>query len=383
MTEPLTPLPEAPASITAEQREQLFRQVKNALGFPARPLPELTDDVLETQLGVAIEDYTAIVYEWLISQQWGNLQGQDVNTTNFIQAFTNRTLDYVQQFTAAYGKQTGIGGMSPWELKKDYIETINGQQVYEIPAGREVNEVLWHTPPVLGGGAMGNPGSLPWLAQANGWLYGNQQAGAILPTYSTLLYAQDRLQRNRVNLSEHSYKITGGPNGTKHLHLYPIPGSTMEIPGPSGRHEAGSLVWYWYYDTNSQGRDKCLEANADIIHLPDEVPLQLFTWSKMNTISRVRVRKLLVRNAARYVMVVRGMFKGEMPSPTRDRPTITVDYQMIGKIADDTEVAVLKEIYDSLLKITSLTVLQQKAQEAEAINNTIRYQPPRLPFIMS
>lgn len=379
---PTSTLPEATPPMNPVQRQQLFKQVRASLGEPGRQYPELTDDVLVTQLELAMEDYWSIVYEWLTSQQWGNLQGQDVNTTNFVLAFTNRSLDYTQQFTAAYGKQTGIGSLSTWELKKDYIETAAGQQVYEIPAGREVNEVLWHTPPALAGGGIGAAGSPGWLAQANGWMFGGQAASAVLPTYSTLLYAQDRLQRNRVNLSEHTYKITAGPGGTKHLHLYPVPGSALEIPDPSGRHEPGSYVWYWYYDTNAQGRDKCAEANEDIIHLPDEVPLQQFNWGKMNVVSRTRVRKLLVRNAIRYVGIVRGLFKGEMPSPSKDRPTITVDYQMLLDMAKNMEEMTLKEIYESLDKITSLSMLKRQAEEAEALNRTLKFMPPRQPFIM-
>ncbi len=377
-----TPMKEAPTAMTSAQEELLFKQVKMSLGWPSRQLPELTDDVLRTQLQIAMEEYSALVYEWLISQQWGNLQGQEVNATNFVLAFTNRTLDYVHQFTAAYGKQTGIGGNANWELKKDYIEVVAGQQVYDLPANREVNEVLWATPPVLGGAGF-EEGSLEWLATANGWMYGSQPAGAILPTYSTLLYAQDRLQKNRVHLSELTYKITGGADGGKQLHLYPVPGSAQEITGGRGRHETGSKVWYWYYDTNAQGRDKCAEVNEDIIHLPDEVPLQYMSWGKMNLISQTRVRKFLVAAAGEHVALVRGMFKGEMPSPSNTRPTISVDYQLFLNKAEKGKEAALKEIAESLDKMTPVNVLKRQAEEAKAINDTIRYQPPKRPFIMA
>jgi hypothetical protein len=33
--------------------------------------------------------------------------------------------------------------------KKDFVELENGRQVYTIPANREVNEVLWITPPAM------------------------------------------------------------------------------------------------------------------------------------------------------------------------------------------------------------------------------------------
>ena len=50
--------------------------------------------------------------------------------------------------------------------KKDFIELQKNQQIYEIPAGREINELLWFTPAELTNilfdpwsfGAMGGPG---------------------------------------------------------------------------------------------------------------------------------------------------------------------------------------------------------------------------------
>jgi hypothetical protein len=62
-------------------------------------------------------------------------------------ALSVRGFDFTTQYTYAYSKQVGLQTNGPWELKKDYVELEAGRQVYSIPAGREVNEVLWITPP--------------------------------------------------------------------------------------------------------------------------------------------------------------------------------------------------------------------------------------------
>ena len=40
----------------------------------------------------------------------------------------------------------GLQTRGPWELQKDYVLIEEDKQVYEIPAGREINEILWFTP---------------------------------------------------------------------------------------------------------------------------------------------------------------------------------------------------------------------------------------------
>jgi hypothetical protein len=46
----------------------------------------------------------------------------------------------------AYSKIVGLQTNGDAVLKKDFITLVPNQQIYEIPAGREVNELLWFTP---------------------------------------------------------------------------------------------------------------------------------------------------------------------------------------------------------------------------------------------
>jgi hypothetical protein len=366
--------------ISKSEKEKLYRQVRTFLGYPARSLDEVVDTLLDTMLETAIEDYSSYVSNWLIEQKWGELQGLDTDQANFVNALTYKTLDFERNFAIAYGKQTGVGSLSPWELKKDFVEIKENTQIYSIPANREVNEVLWVTPSMVGtfGASFGDN---PWAAGAMGWMYNGQSAQALLPSFSMLLGAQDRLQKRKILQSELTYRITGGPNGTKNLHLYPLPGSADEISGRFGKHVDGAKVWYWYYDTNSLGRDKCLEENEDIVHTPDEVPLAHWNWDKMNNIAKTRIRRLTTAKTSLWLGKVRGMFSGDLVNPA-SAGTIKMDYQMFIEEGTTMEVKVYDELKESLDKLSNVKMMEDKASIAQNLNTVLQHQPPRTPFIM-
>jgi hypothetical protein len=366
--------------LSQADKNKLYQEVRVSLGWPTRQLNELQDIVLDTIMVMAMEDYSSYVSNWFIEQKWGELQGLDIGQANFLKAFTEKTMDYEKSFAMAYGKQTGIGTLSPWELKKDYVTISANTQVYTIPANREVNEVMWYTPSVIGSGSSGMGSPLEWVAGVDGWYYGGQGAQAMLPTYAIILGAQDRLQKRKVLQSELSYKVVGGANGTKQLFLYPIPNSADEMKSQFGRHHEGSKVWYWYYDTNNVGRDECLEANEDIIHTVDEVPLNAWKWDKLNMIARTRMRRLLVAKTKIWLGNVRGTFSGELSSP--DQQAKRMDYQMFLQQGEREEETVYNEIKESLEKLSYVKQIEDKAAVAENINKIFQYTPPQIAFIL-
>ena len=105
--------------------------------------------MLSTLLEISVEDYSAYINEWLIESQWTSLYGKDLTITDLTKALTVREMNYEDSFTYAYSKIVGLQARGPWELKHDYVTIERGKQAYEIPAGREINEVLWITPPTI------------------------------------------------------------------------------------------------------------------------------------------------------------------------------------------------------------------------------------------
>ena len=132
--------------ITNEIKD-LFQRVKIELGAPIRTI-QLTDEQLCVLLENCISDYAEKVQNWLVENQWMTLYGKNISSTDMAYAMSVRTFDLAQDYSYYFSKEVGLQQRGPWELKKDYIEIESGKQVYVIPAGREINSVMWMTPPV-------------------------------------------------------------------------------------------------------------------------------------------------------------------------------------------------------------------------------------------
>ena len=357
--------------INGEDREKLYTQVLHLLGLPVRSV-ELTEEQLDSFLELAISEYEQYVNDWLIESQWSALAGLDVDNQSLTRAFTTRSLDYQTQYTYAYSKIVGLQAGGDYELKKDYFNLVAAQQIYTIPAGREINELLWFTraeltdsiiDPFLGGfGGLGGVGF--------GGVGGFAQVGAsgsyfMLPAFDLLLRMQDRNIKNRLIGGELTYRITAGPNGTKLVHLYNTPG---------GRFDFGSIrsnnwkVWYWYYETTD--RDDCLQKNKDIIKLPSDVETESLTWIALNGPAKNWVRKYLVAYAKEGLARIWGKFSGELQVPDS---AVKLDYQSLLTEAKDEKLKLIEELMGRLERLRPDKLLQRKADEARALNESLKY----------
>ena len=133
------------AIIQEPERSKLYTQIRHLLGAPQRSV-ELEDEQMDTLLEFSIDEYSQYIKDWLIESQWTNLYNLNMDTQSLTRAFTTRSLDYETRYTYAYSKIVGLQTGGDYVLKKDYIQLVPNQQIYEIPANRELNELLWFTP---------------------------------------------------------------------------------------------------------------------------------------------------------------------------------------------------------------------------------------------
>ncbi len=360
------------ANITTSEKDKLFTRVKHMLGAPLREI-EIDNSQLETFLEVSIEDYSSYVNNWLIDQQWDSLIGLDTNSTDLSFAFTTRSLDFTRSFSFAYSKQVGLGTNSPWELKKDFVVITAGTQVYTIPKNREVNEVLWITPPQIDRGLVDPFSRSNWSAEQFGWSYIGRAAEYVQPVFNILLSAQDRALKEKIRRSELSYRIVGGPNGTKLLYLYPIPGGRFQPGGGMGGGLAnpawdGAKIWYWYYDTNSTSIDKCKNENKDIVKLPSDVDVDNLEWSELNKPAQTWVRRYLLALTKQSLGKVRGKFGGVIGVGDAERIMEFADLLSEG-IAEKEEL--ITELKERLERLEYSSLLEKKASEAESLNKVM------------
>tara|TARA_R110000824_G_scaffold106610_17_gene252145 strand:+ start:24639 stop:25814 length:1176 start_codon:yes stop_codon:yes gene_type:complete len=378
-------------------KDRIFRQFKHSLGAPIRDI-ELLDEQLCTFLEISTEDYAMRVQNWLIEHQWQSVLGKNIDTTDMAFALSVRDFDSTTQYSYAYSKQVGLQARGPWELKKDFIEVEAGRQVYQIPAGREINEVLWITPSSTDAALFANYGGFDagyggGFAQMGIGAGANGASGAgagggyyVAPAYDVLLTASDFNLKNRLLRSELIYKITAGPDGTRLLHLISTPGSKLSFggagvgggagggAGPTSVGLQGCKVWYHYYDTGTDP-DKikeCRKLNPDVITIPNEVPLAKLEFSEFNEPTKVLIRQLFMTEAKRALGRTRGKFGGVVGPPEAER---TMDYETLVSEANDEKRQILEELDGRLERLRSDKQLERAANEAENLNKHLKYRP--------
>ena len=364
--------------ITNPEKQKLYTQVFHLLGLPVRGV-ELTEEQMDTFLELSMSEYEQYVSDWLIESQWSSLIGINVDEQSVTRAFTTRSLDYETQFTYSYSKIVGLQTGGPYELKKDYISLSANTQTYVIPAGRELNELLWFTraeltdsivDPFLGG--FGGLGGV-----AFGGVGGFAQQGAsgsyfMLPAYDLLLRMQDRNIKNRLIGGELTYRVTAGPNGTKIVHLSNVPGGRFDFGSIKNHREK---VWYWYYDTTD--RDDCLDKNKDIIKLPSDIETEELTWDMLNKPAQNWVRKYLIAYAKEGLGRIWGKFSGDLQVPDS---TIKLDYSALLTEGKDEKLKLTEELTQRLERLRPDKVLERKKNEAEFLNGSLKYRPMQSPF---
>lgn len=372
-------------SVSSEEREKLFRQFRHSVGAPIRQI-ELTDEQLCTLLEISIEDYAQYVQEWLVEHQWQSIIGQSIDTIDMAFALSVRNFDFMTQYTYAYSKQVGLQTRGPWELKKDYVSLESGRQVYQIPAGREVNEVLWITPPATSQALLANYGGIDYgfgggFSQVGGGVGTGGPNGRmgyyVAPAFDILLTAADMNLKNRIIRSELVYKITAGPNGTKLLHLMSTPGSKLSFGQGIGGvgssiNMTGCQVWYHYYDTTPENVDQCKKDNPDIIKMPNQVPLARLNYVDFNEPTKTLIRQLFIAEAKRALGRTRGKFGGIVGPPEAER---TMDYETLISEGNEERKAVLERLDARLERLSSTKQLERGANEAEFLNKSMKYRP--------
>ena len=374
-------------SIIAEpQRTELYTRLRHLLGAPLRSV-ELEDEQLDSFLQLSIDDYSQYVQDWLIDSQWASLDNLNLSTQSLSKAFLTKSLNYEQRYSYAYSKIVGLQAGGDSVLKKDYIVLEKNQQIYEIPAGREINELLWFSPTELNN-AMFDPWSFGSLGAGGGLGGGGglaQPAGMgggyfMMPAFDMLLRMQEINIQRRIIAGDLTYRITALPDGKKAIHLMNTPGGKFDFG--NGTLTKGK-VWYWYYDVGPEDRDECLKNNPDIIKLPSDVPYDKISWLDLNNPAQVWVRRWFIAYCKETLARVRGKFSGNLKSPDGD---LTMDYAALATEAKDEKTKLIDELIGAEGRLTRLKpekVMEREALIAENLNKALKFRAmPRQIYVI-
>ena len=364
------------AVISEPERSQLYTKVRHVLGAPLRSI-ELEDEQMDTLLEFAIGDYSQYIQDWLIDTQWASLYNLNLDTQSLSKAFITKSLDYENRYAQAYSKIVGLQSspLGQWELKKDYIQLVPNQQIYEIPAGREVNELLWFTPT-----SMNNALFDPWSFGALGGYglsgpAGYSQMGFtgsyfMMPAFDMMLRLQEINIQRRIIAGDLTYRITALPDGKKAIHLMQTPGGKFDFGNSSLKH---GQVWYWYYDVGPEDRDSCLKANPDIIRMPSDVPMDSMSWVDLNNPSQQWVRRWFIASCKDTLSKVRGKYSGNLKTPDSE---LTMDYTSLATEAKDEKSKLWDDLFGAEGKLTRLRpekVMEREALIAENLNKQMKF----------
>ena len=360
--------------IPEPERSALYKKVRHLLGAPLRSV-ELEDEQMDTLLEFSIGEYSQYVQDWLIESQWTSLYNLNLDTQSLSRAFITKSLDYETRYTYAYSKIVGLQAGGDWEIKKDYVQLQPGQQIYEIPAGREINEVLWFTPAelnnllfdpwtfgALGGVGLGGPAGYSQMGYSGSYF--------MMPAFDMLLRMQEINIQRRIIAGDLTYTITALPEGKKALHLMNTPGGKFDFGNATLMR---GKVWYWYYDTSQGDRDKCLKDNPDIIKLPSDVPFDNMVWTDLNNPAQQWVRRWFIAYCKETLSRVRGKYSGNLKTPDSE---LTMDYTSLATEAKDEKTKLIDELIGAEGRLTRLKpekVMEREALLAENLNKQLKF----------
>ena len=373
--------------ILTEELKDLFEGIRIYLGAPERSVP-ISDKAMCVLLKQAVGDYAEVTQQFIIESNWLNLLGQKQGTLmqspqDLMYALTTRAMDWTQSYAQWCSKEVGLQarGTNPkYELKKDFIQIEAGKQVYVIPAGREVNRVMWITPSTTKAAMFSQNGGLSYAF--NGGLgFGTQFGGAagfngfygcIGSAYDTALLSADLKYKNQFFMNDLAYKITLGPDGTHLLHLLSVPGpfnpntfGNMAVNDKGWNRFKDCYVWYDYYQTDGSEEEinECrLEHRDTLIISPSDVPLEAMQYELMNYPTQQTVRQLLIALCQIRLGNVFGRYNGQIKIPNAEA---TLNWQTLhddGHKERDRVLGELKERYKGMLPWVMAENQQKLAQ---------------------
>lgn len=364
--------------------ESLFKKCRSALGAPLMEV-ELLDEQLCDLLELSIEDYAEKVQNWMIENQWATLYGKDVSNTDMAYALSVRTLDISKDFSYWFSKDAGLQQRGPWELKKDYFTVEEGKQSYLIPAGREINNVMYCNPSTSQAALYANYGGLDTLGfaggygQAGGGSYGPIGGFYIAQSCDIAYMATDLAYKNRLLRGDLTYKVTAGPDGTHIIHLYSTPGSkltfgaTMNTMGSLSL--VGTEVWYTYYDVTPDNVDECRRQNTNVILTPDQVPLENIDYAFLNPPTKVIIRKIFIAKAKQTLALIRGKFSGKISIMDAEA---VLDYQMLASQGAEEYKDAMDQLDKRLERMNPYKLLEQQANLVDSMEKILRGKPLKM-----
>lgn len=382
--------------ILTDEIKHLFEVVRVKLGAPIRPI-QLDDNQMCALLESVIGDYSEKIQNWTIQQNWLTMMGKRFGVQSdpqtFMQQVTMRQLDFTKDYSYWFSKEVGLQQRGHFELKKDFFTIEKGKQVYLIPAGREINNVMYVTPPTTKTAIYGINGGM--LDQGLGMGYG-QMGGAnsimqgfyIGASFDSALYSAHLKYQNSMLRGDLTFKVTALSTGEHLVHLMSVPGSPNSFGGLAlddamwSKHY-GCHVWYTYYDTFGMNNDEVmqckLENKDDIVLDPSSVPMSKMQYEFFNEPAKNTIRQLLFAECAMTLAMIRGYASGKVQIPNAE---MQLDYAMFMDIGKQEKEKAYEDLKNRLEQMLPWNLAKNYADMVEENQRILRNKAFIKPIMM-
>jgi hypothetical protein len=270
-------------------------------------------------------------------------------------------------------------------LKKDFFKVEAGKQSYLIPAGREINNVLYCNPSTSQAALYANYGGLDVLGfaggygQAGGGSYGPIGGFYIAQSMDVAFMATDLQYKNRLLRGDLTFKVTAGPDGTHIIHLFSTPGSRLTFGNTftpnGGLSLVGCEVWYTYYDTTESDADECRRQNSNVVLSPDQIPLNKMEYGLLNEPTKTIVRKLFFARAKNTLAMIRGKFSGKVSIMDAEAQ---MDYTMLLNQAQKEYDDTMNELMKRLERMSPWEIMKKSAELADNMSKILATKPMKM-----
>jgi hypothetical protein len=370
-----------------EDKIALLNRIRRKIGAPVLEV-ELLDEQIEECICESIEEYSTYINNWVLTNRLGEILGLP-SEMDFTLKYVSNSLYFEQSFGKAIAEQAGLGASGTRELKTASISLTAGTQNYIIPAGREINDVLWFTPSFI------NLFGLDPFANTNiafsefGASFAGHTLYHVMPVFDTIMTAQAAELRNRVRGSEYSYIIRPGADGTKVLTLYPIPNPNSGISGIGGGAGTPGTMFYCYYDryglygnsdysgnTANPGftgyTNTSMQGNG-LVSTPADAKLNYISYAQLNSVAQTWVKKYAQALAKELLGIgIRGKFNGSLPIPDAE---LTLNKDDLISTAREDKKELKEELKLQLDELSYDKIMEKRALIQENVNKALSYGP--------
>jgi hypothetical protein len=336
------------------------------LGYPMMDV-ELQSGSFFACFEQATLEFSNIINEYNIVDNFINLQGSSIGTANLSQTNITPSLGRILQISKEYGSEAGVGGRVTWRTGS--ISVYSGQQNYNINTlfrdivhpseSIEIKRVFHDGPPAIVryfdpfvGTGMGTQQML----QSFGW--GSYSPGVsflMMPMYSDLLRLQAIEFNDMIRRSSYSFELINNQ-----LKLFPIPTYNFTL--------------YFQYILESDRNSLANTSLNGVISDMSNVPYNKIQYSNINDIGKQWILKYTLALAKETLGNVRNKYSS-IPIPNSEITLNGSDLVTQGREEQSTLIETLRGALD---KVSRQAQLEKQQSETTAIQETLNRIPLKI-----